>query len=158
MIRVVVTCITPSFEVYHVWVYIYIYVCVCVCVLKIIMWLCDMPWRHGKCCIYSWQLWPCFNSFNYYDFACLTPSHYLNKYWLIVNWTLVKKFQWNLNQYTSIFTHKKSFENIVCKNSGHFMLVSVCLIICNVARILARMGTNLAWLMTTHDILITPVW
>ena len=27
--------------------------------------------------------------------TCLPPSHYLNKSWIIVNWTLGNKFQWN---------------------------------------------------------------
>ena len=34
---------------------------------------------------------------------CLTPSHYMNQCWLIVNWTTRNKFQWNLNQNTTVF-------------------------------------------------------
>ena len=30
--------------------------------------------------------------------CCLVPSHYLNQWWLIVNWTLSKKLQCNWNQ------------------------------------------------------------
>ena len=30
--------------------------------------------------------------------ACSAPNHYLNQYWLIMNWTLAEKFQWNIIQ------------------------------------------------------------
>ena len=43
------------------------------------------------------------------------PSHYLNQCWVIVNWTLRNKFQWNINQNTKLFIHEKASENIVCK-------------------------------------------
>ena len=33
--------------------------------------------------------------------ACSAPSHELNQCWLIVNWTLRNKLQWDLNQNTS---------------------------------------------------------
>ena len=38
--------------------------------------------------------------------VCLAPSHYLNQYWFIVNWTLRNKLHWNFNQ-NSIFSLKK---------------------------------------------------
>ena len=41
-------------------------------------------------------------------------SHYRNQCWLIVNWTLRNKLQWNLNQNTKLFIRENSFEN-VCK-------------------------------------------
>ena len=42
-------------------------------------------------------------------------SHYLNQCWLIVNWTLRNKLQWNLNRNTKLFTHKNASENDVCE-------------------------------------------
>ena len=43
------------------------------------------------------------------------PSHYLNQCWVIVNWTLWNKVQWNFNQNTKLFIHENAFENIVRK-------------------------------------------
>ena len=37
-----------------------------------------------------------------------SPSHFLNQYWLIVNWTHWNKFQWNLHQ-----NIKTYFQNVV---------------------------------------------
>ena len=49
--------------------------------------------------------------------AChlLAPSHYLNHYWLIVNWILVNKLQWNFNQNATIFTQENASQTVVCK-------------------------------------------
>ena len=49
------------------------------------------------------------------------PSHYLNQCWLIVNWTLGNKFQWNLKLNSIIFIQENAFENAVCQNGGHFV-------------------------------------
>ena len=46
--------------------------------------------------------------------ACLVPSHYLNKWWFIVNWTTGNKYQWNLSQNKTIFIRENAFENVVC--------------------------------------------
>ena len=35
--------------------------------------------------------------------------------WVIVNWTLRNKVQWNLNQNTKVFIHENAYENIVCE-------------------------------------------
>ena len=43
------------------------------------------------------------------------PSHYLNQFWSIVNWTIENKFQWNFNQNTKLFIHENASENIVCE-------------------------------------------
>ena len=43
------------------------------------------------------------------------PSHYLNQYWNIVNWTLSNKFQWNLNDNSYIFIQENASENVACK-------------------------------------------
>ena len=39
---------------------------------------------------------------------------YLNQHWIIVNWTIRNKLQWNFNQSTKRFIHKNAFENTVC--------------------------------------------
>ena len=42
-------------------------------------------------------------------------SHYLNLGWIIVNWTLRNKFQWNFNQNSYIFIQENAFEKVVWK-------------------------------------------
>ena len=44
----------------------------------------------------------------------LSPSHYLNQCWNVVN-SKLKKFQWDLKQSSYIFIHKNACENIVWK-------------------------------------------
>ena len=39
----------------------------------------------------------------------------MNQWWLFVNWTLVNKIQWNLNQNTTIFIQENNFENAIYK-------------------------------------------
>ena len=46
--------------------------------------------------------------------AYSAPSHDLNQCWVIVNWTLRNKPQWNLDQNKKYFIHKDASENIVC--------------------------------------------
>ena len=41
--------------------------------------------------------------------------HYLNQYWVIVNWPLRNKLQWNFNHHTKLFIYKNASENIVCE-------------------------------------------
>ena len=38
----------------------------------------------------------------------------------------MNKLQWNLNRNATISTWENVFENIICKNGGHFVLASVC--------------------------------
>ena len=38
----------------------------------------------------------------------LSPSHYLNQCWNIVNWTLENKFQWNVNRNSYIFIQENA--------------------------------------------------
>ena len=45
----------------------------------------------------------------------LAPSHYLNQCWIIVNWALKNKLQWNFNQNSYIFIQEYAFENIICE-------------------------------------------
>ena len=42
------------------------------------------------------------------------PSHYRNQCWLIVNWTISNKLQWNFNRNSTIFIEENVFENVVC--------------------------------------------
>ena len=35
--------------------------------------------------------------------------------WIIVNWTLRNKFQWNLNRNSNIFIQENAFESVVCE-------------------------------------------
>ena len=46
------------------------------------------------------------------------PSHYLNQCWVIVNWTLRNKFQWNFNENEIPFVHENASENIVCETAA----------------------------------------
>ena len=41
----------------------------------------------------------------------LSPSHYLNQCWNIVNWTLRNKLQWN----SYIFVEENAFQNVIWK-------------------------------------------
>ena len=41
------------------------------------------------------------------------PGHYLNKCWVVVNWTLRNKLRWNFNHNTKRFIHEIASENIV---------------------------------------------
>ena len=45
----------------------------------------------------------------------------LNQCWIIVNWTLRNKLQWNFNRNSDIFIQENGFENVVCK------MASICL-------------------------------
>ena len=47
--------------------------------------------------------------------AYSAPSLYLNQCWVIVNWNLRNKLQWNLNLNTNLFIHKNVFRNVVCE-------------------------------------------
>ena len=68
------------------------------------------------------------------------PSHYLNQWWNIVNWTLGNKLQWNFNRNSSIF-----IENVVCEMFCSF-----------------RLGLNVLryfWLFPTwHQVAFSPAW
>ena len=38
------------------------------------------------------------------------PSHYLNQCWILLNWNLRNKLQWNFDQNTKIFIHKNKWK------------------------------------------------
>ena len=52
----------------------------------------------------------------------MVPSHYLNQWWNIVNWTVGNKCQRNLNQNLYIFSQENAFENVVCEMAAIFFL------------------------------------
>ena len=70
---------------------------------SISLWPCDVIWHFSHHWFRSWLV------------SCLIPSHYLNKCWLIVDWTLRNKLQWNMNQNTNIFLQGNAFKNVTCK-------------------------------------------
>ena len=43
------------------------------------------------------------------------PSHYINQWWVVVNWTLRNKRQWDFNQSTKLFIKQSAYQNIVCE-------------------------------------------
>ena len=45
--------------------------------------------------------------------AWSVPNHYLNQCWIIVNWTLRNKLQWNLIRNSNIFIQENAFESVV---------------------------------------------
>ena len=47
-------------------------------------------------------------------------SHDLNQCWVIINWTLRNKFQWNFNQNMKLFIYENASENIVCEMAAIF--------------------------------------
>ena len=62
-------------------------------------------------CIRVWgQHW-----FRQWLVAYSAPSHYLNQCWVIANWTLRNKLQWNFYQNTKLFIYENASENIVCQ-------------------------------------------
>ena len=46
--------------------------------------------------------------FTYWLAAYLSPSHYLNQCCVIINWTIMKKLQWNFSQKFNFFIHKNA--------------------------------------------------
>ena len=80
------------------------------------IWMINMSLQQGRaialhiCVSESDQHW-----FRYWLVTYLVSNHYLNQCWVIVNWTLRNKLQWNFNQNTNLFIHKNIAENIVCE-------------------------------------------
>ena len=66
--------------------------------------------------------------FRYWLVACSAPSHYLNQCWFIVNWTLAKISQGNLNWNTITFVQENAFENVVCEIAAILSLIQWSLI------------------------------
>ena len=53
--------------------------------------------------------------FRWWLVACSAPSHYLNQCWIIVNWTLRNKLQWNFDWNSNIFIKENALENRICE-------------------------------------------
>ena len=47
--------------------------------------------------------------------AFSAPSHYLNQFWFVVNWTLRSNFLWNSNRNTTLFIDENASDNVVCE-------------------------------------------
>ena len=47
--------------------------------------------------------------------AWTAPTHYLKQCWIIVNWTLRNKLQWNFNRNSNIFIQENALEHVVCE-------------------------------------------
>ena len=47
--------------------------------------------------------------------AWSAPSHHLNQFWYIVNWTPRNKLQWNLKRNSYVFIQENRFENVARK-------------------------------------------
>ena len=52
--------------------------------------------------------------------AWTAPSHYLNQWWNIVNWTLRNKLQWHFNRNLNIFIQENALEDVVCEMASIF--------------------------------------
>ena len=59
--------------------------------------------------------------FRYWPVAYSAPNHYLNQCWVIVNWALRNKLQWNFNQNTILFIHENASKKYRLRNGGHFV-------------------------------------
>ena len=55
------------------------------------------------------------HSFRKWLVAWSGPCHYLNQYWIMVNWTLANIFKLNFNQNTTTFIEENACEYVVCK-------------------------------------------
>ena len=60
-----------------------------------------------------------------HSFCLSAPSHYLNSCWNIVNWTLRKKLQWNLDRKSNIFIEENAFQNVVWEMLAIFLGLNV---------------------------------
>ena len=69
--------------------------------------LTHLPLVPHICVIELGQHW-----FRWWLVAYSVPSHYLNQCWVIVNWTLRNKLQWNFNSNTKLNIHENAFENV----------------------------------------------
>ena len=60
--------------------------------------------------------------------AYSAPSHYLNQCWVIVNWTLSRKLQWNLNKNTKLFIGGNAFVKLwpFCPEGDEFIDLVPC--------------------------------
>ena len=55
---------------------------------------------------------------NRHCFILSAQSHYLNKCWNVVNWTLMDALQWSSYRNSNLFIQENAFENIVWKISA----------------------------------------
>ena len=53
--------------------------------------------------------------FRQWHVAYLAPNHYLNQFWVIINWTIRNKLERHLSQKSNLFIQGNAFENVVCE-------------------------------------------
>ena len=75
-----------------------------------LMLLTHLPLVPHICVSESGQHW-----FRWWLVTYSTPSYYLNQWWVIVNWTLRNKLQWDFSKKTKLFIHENASEIIVCE-------------------------------------------
>ena len=56
--------------------------------------------------------------FQWWLVACSAPTHYLNKWWIIVVSIFRNKSLWNWNKNATVFFQENTFENDICKMSA----------------------------------------
>ena len=67
-----------------------------------------------------WVMHICFSKYSDSGLApsvCSAPSHYLNQWWFVADWSFVHKFQWNWNEKKTIMVQGVPFENVFRKIS-----------------------------------------
>ena len=77
--------------------------------------------------------------------------------WLIVNWTLRNKLQWNSHQNTKLLIHENTFENVVCEMATFLSRgrwVEVCFFCCPSPG--STLSESLAWLIPLIVCLTLP--
>ena len=85
-------------------------------------------------------------------------SHYLNQCWVIANWTLGDKLQWNFNPNTKCFIPENASGNIVCEmvtilSRGRWIKVALVLVLIKV--MLFNIAASLATLFIDRELLQT---
>ena len=68
-----------------------------------------------ECRIYASVNWVSIGSDNQWFVSYSVRSHNLNQCWIIVNWTLGNKLQWNLIKIKKLFIHENTFESVICE-------------------------------------------
>ena len=85
--------------------------------LTVVLLLIHLPLVPRLCVSESGKRW-----FRLRLVAYLAPYHYLNQCWVIVNWTLKNKVQWDSNQITKLFIHENASEDVICEMAAVFRI------------------------------------
>ena len=63
----------------------------------------DMHWQQGKCYIYSWQFWPCFNSCGDYDFMQMLHHVFSDSIVVLFAWCMLWYIDTTYQNYVIMF-------------------------------------------------------